>query len=100
MRENACPICKSKKYEATSFSDEIWGGIYEVENHSYCPSCGFRIEMAYCQPLIGFEDHKRGWRDYKNKYHQKDIRKHKRYRRKNKERCEGIEVNPEWVYFI
>lgn len=90
-----CPICKSKTFDYTSYSEYGWG---TVEQHGYCSRCGYRIEQTYSPVIDAFLDIKRGFKTYDGKYMSKDIRRHKRIRRKLG--IKNIDVNPVWVYHI
>ena len=78
-----CPICGSSDYKHEEYHDDIWGAWYLVEEHTYCDRCGYRVEMAYSEPMEGFQpDTRRGYRDYLGNYHPKNTRKRARIRRK------------------
>ena len=93
-----CPICKYKTFEYCSYSDNYWGAIITVERHGNCTRCGYRIEQAYSEPLEGIWDIKKGFKNPFGEYFPKNIKKHKRIRRKLG--IKDIEVNPVWVYYI
>ena len=90
-----CPICKSKTFDYDSWSEYEYG---IVEQHGYCHRCGYRVEQAYSPVYDAFIDIKRGFKDYYGKYHPKDVKRHKRIRRKRG--IKNIEVNPVWVYYV
>ena len=90
-----CPVCKSKTFEYVSYSEYEWG---TVEQHGYCDRCGYVIEQAYSPVYDAFIDIKRGYKDYNGNYHPKDVKRHKRIRRKHG--IKNIEVNPAWVYYL
>ena len=80
-----------------------WGNEYEwgvaVEQHGYCDRCGFMIEQVYSPSFECFSDRKKGFKDYKGIYHAKNVKKHKRIRRK----CnydKKIEINPTWSMYV
>ena len=95
MKQIECPICKSSTFEYVSYSEEYWG---IVEQHGFCNRCGYRIEQAYSPVYEAFLDVKRGFKDYLGNYHPKDVKRHKRIRRKLG--IKNIEVNPVWVYYM
>lgn len=80
-REQRCPICNSKKYKSVIYTEECWG---IVEEHSLCDRCGYMVEMAYSEPIVGFYPPlRKGYRNkYNGVYYAKDIRKRKRIKRK------------------
>ena len=41
---DVCPICKSKEWKYTHYTEECWG---IVEQHGYCNHCGYMIEQCY-----------------------------------------------------
>ena len=86
-----CPICHSKAFEYTSYSEYGWG---TVEQHGYCDRCGYIVEQAYSPVYEAFYDIKKGFKDCLGNYHPKNIKRHKRIRRKLN--IKGIEVNPLW----
>lgn len=90
-----CPICKSKAFDYCSYSEWGWG---IVEQHGICNRCGYCIEQAYSPSMEGFEDIKKGFKNYYGEYFPKNIKKHKRIRRKLEIR--NVDVNPEWVHYI
>ena len=92
---STCPICNSKTFEYVSYSEEYWG---TVEQHGYCSRCGYRIEQAYSPVYVAFWDIKRGFKDSLGNYHPKNVKRHKRIRRKLN--IKNIEVNPLWVYYM
>ena len=96
----SCPLCGSQKWDYCSYTDEIWGSIYTVEQHGYCDSCGYVMEMCYSPIHEAFRDITKGFKNYKGEYYPKDIRKHKRNRRKIKLNIKGIEINPVWVFYV
>ena len=88
-----CPICHSKTFDYVSYSEECYG---IVEQHGYCDRCGYRVEQAYSTVYEAFLDIKKGFKDINGNYHPKNVKRHKRIRRK--QNIKGIEVNPFWVY--
>lgn len=81
MTIEKCPICGSKQYTDRYYTEECWG---IVEEHAYCERCGYTIEMAYSEPIVGFYPPlKKGYKNkWNGKYYNKDIRKRKRMKRK------------------
>ncbi len=82
-----CPVCgNTKGFKCDIYSEEM--GM--VENHTYCPRCGYVEEMAYSALVKGHEsDTKRGhkttkwvWDHIETTYEAKNTRKRKRIRRK------------------
>ena len=74
------------------------GGVI-VEQHGYCDRCGFMVEQVYSPSFECFSDRKKGFKDYKGIYHAKNVKKHKRARRK----CNydtKIEINPTWSMYV
>lgn len=89
-----CPICKSKTFDYHSYSEWGWG---TVEQHGYCDRCGYTIEQAYSSAMDGFLDIKKGFKNSFGEYYPKNIRKHKRIRRKLN--IKNIDINPEWMFY-
>lgn len=92
---DTCPICASKTFEYVSYSEECYG---IVEQHGHCSRCGYIIEQTYSPVYEAFLDIKKGFKDYCGNYHPKNVKRHKRIRRKLN--IKNIEVNPLWVYYI
>ena len=90
-----CPICKSKTFEYVSYSEY---GIGIVEQHGYCLRCGYTVEQAYSGVLEAFHDVKKGFVNANGDYIPKNVKRHKRIRRKLG--IKNIEVNPIWIYYI
>lgn len=90
-----CPICKSKTFEYISYSEWGWG---IVEQHGHCHRCGYIIEQAYSPAIECFWDIKKGFKNAFGQYFPKNIKKHKRIRRKLN--IKNIDVNPEWIHYI
>lgn len=90
-----CPICKSKTFKYISYSDY---GIGTVEQHGYCHRCGYIVEQAYSPTYEAFWDIKKGFKHPKQGYIEKNVKRHKRIRRKNN--IKNIEINPEWIKHI
>lgn len=76
-----CPMCKSKTFDYCSYSEGYWG---IVEQHGYCNRCGYVIEQAYSPSMESFSDIKKGFKNSFGEYYPKNIRKHKRVRKKLK----------------
>lgn len=95
MQKTICPICKSKTFNYVSYSEYGWG---TVEQHGHCDRCGYVVEQAYSPVHDAFLDIKRGFKDAYGNYHPKNVKKHRRIRRKRG--IQNIEVNPLWVYYI
>ena len=91
----SCPICKSKTFEYFSYSEWGWG---IVEQHGYCARCGYTVEQAYSSVYDGFLDIKKGFKDGNGKYISKDVKRHKRIRRKLG--INNIDVNPNWIFYV
>lgn len=90
-----CPICGSKTFEYFSCSEYGWG---TVEQHGYCHRCGYIVEQAYSPVYEAFWDVKRGFRLPSGEYVPKNVKRHKRIRRKLG--IKNIEVNPPWIDYI
>lgn len=90
-----CPICASKEFEYISYTEAMWG---TVEQHGYCRRCGYVVEQAYSPVYEAFWDVKRGFRHPAGYYVPRNVERHKRIRRKLG--IKGIEVNPQWIYYI
>lgn len=91
-----CPICHHNTFNYVAYSEYGWG---TVEQHGYCDRCGFMVEQIYSHPFGCFFDRKKGFKDYKGIYHSKNVKKHKRARRK----CNydtKIEINPTWSMYV
>ncbi len=91
----ACPICGYKYFEYVSYSECGWG---TVERHGHCEQCGYVVEQAYSDVYEAFWDIIKGYKDYKGNYHPKNVKKHRRVRRKLNVR--GVEVNPIWLKYV
>ena len=90
-----CPICGYKYFEY--FSESMWGWG-TVEQSGLCDRCGYRVEQAYSDVYTAFWDITKGFKDYYGKYHPKNVKRHRRIRRKLNIR--HIEVNPIWLNYI
>lgn len=90
-----CPICRSKTFEYVSYSEECYG---TVEQHGYCDRCGYTIEQSYSPVYEAFYDIKRGYKDALGRYHPKNVKRHRRIRRKLN--IKNIDVNPYWVFYM
>ena len=90
-----CPICNSKTFEYVSYS-EFWIGT--VEQHGYCHRCGYVVEQDYSPICKAFWDVKKGFKHPSGEYVSKNVKKHKRIRRKLNNK--NIEVNPLWIKYI
>lgn len=93
---NECPICKSKTFEYVCYRDYGWIDI--VEQHGYCDNCGYVIEQAYSPVDEAFWDIKRGFKHPEKGYFKKNVKKHKRIRKKLK--IKNYDVNPPWINHI
>lgn len=91
----SCPICNSPTFEYCSYSEWGWG---TVKRHGYCDRCGYVVEQAYSPVYEAFYDVCRGFKDYYGKYHPKNVKKHRRARRKANIR--NAEVNPIWIKYV
>lgn len=90
-----CPICHSKTFDYISYSEYGWG---TVEQHGDCDRCGYIIRQAYSPVYEAFWDIKKGFKLPNGKYIPKNIKRHKRIRRKLK--IKNIEVNPVWARYV
>ena len=90
-----CPICKSKTFEYISYSES---GIGTIEQHGHCHRCGYIVEQAYSPVYSAFWDVKKGFKHPEGYYIPKNVKRHKRIRRKLG--IKNIEVNPMWVNYI
>ncbi len=90
-----CPICKSKTFDYVFYTEECWG---IVEQHGYCDRCGYTLEQAYSPVFEAFWDVERGFKHPGGYYVPKNVKKHKRIRRKLG--IKNIEVNPRWIYYF
>ena len=90
-----CPICGSKTFDYISYSEWGWG---IVEQHGYCVRCGYCIQQAYSPVVDGFLDIKKGFKTKSGNYIPKDIKRHKRIRRKLG--INDIDINPEWILYV
>lgn len=89
-----CPICGSNEYRYDRYVE--WG-IGTVEQHGSCEKCGYIVEQAYTPVMEAYMDIKRGFKTV-NGYIKKDVRKHRRIRKK----CNAPkkEINPLWVWYV
>jgi hypothetical protein len=92
---HCCPICKSKNFEYVSYSEYCYG---TVEQHGYCRRCGYIVEQAYSPVYEAFHDVKHGFVNTNGEYISKNVKKHKRIRRKLG--VKHVEVNPLWIYYV
>ena len=90
-----CPICKSKTFEYVAYSTDECG---IVEQHGYCHRCGYIVEQAYSPVYEAFWDIEKGFRLPSGEYAPKNVKRHKRIRRKLG--IKNIEVNPQWINYI
>ena len=74
-----CPICNSSTFDYVSYSEYGYG---TVEQHGYCDKCGYTVEQVYHPVYEAFLDIKKGFKDYNGKYHPKNVKRHRRVRRK------------------
>lgn len=95
MDKTICPICSSKTFNYVSYSEECYG---TVEQHGHCDRCGYIVEQVYSPVYEAFWDVKRGFKLTNGKYIPKNVKRHKRIRRKLN--IKNIEVNPMWVYYV
>lgn len=98
MSKIICPICGSQKYKCKEYAEDCWGAMLIVERHNYCDRCGYCEEQAYSEVLTFFADINRGYKGYNGKYYSKNMRKHKRYRRRKN--FIGIPINPYYAYYL
>ena len=89
-----CPMCESQTFDYCSYS-ECYG---IVEQHGYCDRCGYTVNQAYSSVFEAFYDTKKGFKNYFGEYCPKNVKKHKRVRRKLN--IKNIEVNPIWVFYV
>ena len=89
-----CPMCESQTFDYCSYS-ECYGA---VEQHGYCDRCGYTVNQAYSSIFEAFYDKKKGSKNYYGEYYPKNVKKHKRVRRKLN--IKNIEVNPKWVFYV
>ena len=95
MKKIMCPICKSKTFNYVSYSEY---GLGIVEQHGRCDRCGYIVEQAYSPVYDAFWDIKRGFKHPSGYYVPKNIKRHKRIRRKMG--VKNIEVNPLWINYV
>lgn len=90
-----CPICKSKTFNYVSYSEYCIG---IVEQYGDCDRCGYVVRQAYSPVYEAFWDVKRGFKHPNGYYVPKNVKKHKRIRRKLG--IKNIAVNPLWIDYI
>ena len=90
-----CPVCGAKTFDYDSLSEEYLG---IVEQHGLCHRCGYVVQQAYSPVYEAFWDVKRGFRHPYGYYVPKNVKRHKRIRRKLG--VKNIEVNPLWIYYM
>lgn len=93
-----CPVCRSKTFDYCSYSDEYWGVMITVEQHGNCKRCGYHIEQEYSDALEGIWDIKKGFKNALGEYYPKNIKKHKRIRKKLG--IKNYAINPEWIFYV
>lgn len=93
MTIERCPICGFKKWKYVSYAEECYG---TVEQHGYCARCGYTVEQAYSQPIVGFELNQTRGCKYNGKWHGKNTRKRKRMKRK----YDIKHTNKDWMLFF
>lgn len=86
-----------KDFEYCSYSEDYWG---TVEQRGNCSRCGYMIEQAYSPSIDCFWDIKKGFKNAFGTYYPKNIKKHKRIRRKLGIKNSDYEINPEWINYI
>jgi hypothetical protein len=89
-----CPICGIETFEYFSVSE--WLGT--VEQHGNCSRCGYTVEQAYSPVFEAFWDVKRGYKHPTLGYIEKNVKRHKRIRKKK--HIKDIEVNPLWIKYV
>ena len=89
-----CPICGIETFEYYSSSGE-WG---TEEQHGFCHRCGYIVKQAYSPVYDAFWDVRRGFRLPDGRYIPKNVKKHKRIRRKKN--VKSIDINPIWINYI
>ena len=67
-----------------------------IEQHKYCERCGYTVEQAYSQPIVGFELNQTRGCKYNGKWHGKNTRKRKRMKRK----YDIKHTNKDWMLFF
>lgn len=87
-----CPMCESQTFDYCSYSE--YYGI--VKQHGYCDRCGYTVNQAYSSVFEAFYDTKKGFKNYFGEYCPKNVKKHKRVRRKLN--IKHIKVNPKWIF--
>lgn len=90
-----CPICGADAFDYFSMSEYGWG---TVEQHGECLRCGYIIEQAYSPSQEAFWDIKKGFKHPTLGYIEKNVKRHKRIRRKKN--IKNIKVNPSWLKYI
>ena len=90
-----CPICGSETFEYVNYASEYWG---TVEQHGNCSRCGYIVEQAYSPVYEAFWDVKKGFKHPTLGYIEKNVKRHKRIRRKKN--IKNIDVNPLWINYI
>ena len=90
-----CPVCESQTFDYISYSEY---GRGTAEQHGYCDRCGYIVNQAYSSVFEAFYDTKKGFKNYFGEYYPKNVKKHKRVRRKLN--IKHIEVNPKWIFYV
>ena len=90
-----CPICGYKYFEYFSESMYGWG---TVEQSGYCERCGYVVAQAYSPVYQAFWDVKRGFKHPDGHYVAKNVKRHRRIRRKKN--IKDIEINPLWINYV
>ena len=83
---------------STLIAAKLEGRRYIGIDNGYCDRCGYTVEQAYSPVYEAFYDIKRGFKDVSGRYHSKNVKRHKRIRRKLN--IKNIKVNPDWIFYI
>ena len=92
-----CPICNAKTFDYVSYAEECYG---IVEQHGYCHRCGYLLFQAYSPVSECFVDIKKGYKNFFGEYIPKNVKRHKRIRKKLNINKNDFEINPIWATYV
>lgn len=91
-----CPICNSNNALNDSYYEDSIG---LVEQHVFCPDCGYTLHMFYSNPLEWFDDITKSITFTDGTTVKNNIERHKAIRSKIRD-IEHIPVDPDWGRYV